>query len=623
MKTNKRNYKLKKNLTKYKNKKRVTRNKIKNLKKRISKKIKGGDNYFDKPINYVKGNVQNLSEYSQIFKYTIKRLSATGIGYMDLYIDRFIARNQDFSSLMNQKFVEDMDVRNNLLVYATTINYAFNDSYNIPFTEPILFELFDMCKFRIKKLFTIPLSINIDLLLNKNETSINNNNEITQNIEKNINPIKKTIVLSPRFELFVYFFKQFKEILSSGNNLLKNEDLSRNQENQFINRIEENSINNNEINNNNDSQLKKVEKLAENDNSELKNIIDDNKVEPNNLTNEEIEIDNIINKTNDISLNNKEEIDNKLDKAIEETNKINRIDDDGEDDKNKLEKAKEFISDYTNFTTKTKILSKLNKYIFIEDLIYENQLNNITPFYTKKEAIIYSCRLLLNNDVTIDLYNDTILYENINNILKNNNISSDNYSDIYLDNNKVYKFLDKYINITRFDKNTPVYFSDILYKKSRIANRIDDDSYNNSNDFNQLHIETNDILNKQKEIIDKLLYIIENKINNKIIALNSLEYSFIISYKLMIENRKSIIEKKIGDNDKKLAEELYKFKNLIPELGAKISHYGCSSPTNMLSIFIKSLVFLPIAGPISIGYLALNCIISGLTFFTILYIFRN
>jgi hypothetical protein len=275
-----------------------------------------------------------------------------------------------------------------------------------------------------------------------------------------------------------------------------------------------------------------------------------------------------------------------------------------------------------------KILSKLNKYIFVEDLIYKNKFNNITPFYTKKEAIIYLCRLLLNKDENIDLYNDKILYQTLSEILKNYNIKETHYliNDKeyinYLNNERVYTYLNDYISINTFDKEIPVYFSDVLYNPPTNSN------YKYPQDQ---QIVTN-ILLKQKDIIDLLLTLIVDDIEKyKYFKLNDLEYSFMISYNKMIENRRELIKNRLQsyENDKQreknqiLATQLYMFKKQIPELAAKISHYSCSSPTNFLSMGFKSLVFLPIMGPISIGYMAINCVVSSVTFFTILYIFRK
>ena len=127
----------------------------KNQKKTQNKKIKGGE-----------GEIKKITDFS---KYFVKRNGVIGIGPMDQFIDRFVCRNQDFSILMNKKFVEDMAVKNNFLINPFVTNYAFNDSYNIPFIEPVLFELFDMCKFRIKKFYTLPFGGYITFKKNDND----------------------------------------------------------------------------------------------------------------------------------------------------------------------------------------------------------------------------------------------------------------------------------------------------------------------------------------------------------------------------------------------------------------------------------------------------------------------
>jgi hypothetical protein len=675
MMTRKRNYKLKKKETKHKNKKRITRHKNKLFRKKITKKMKGSGVYDfanrsyntikenitpEKIGNFFKGNVQNISEYSRLYNYAIKRFITISTGTMDLYVDRFIARNQDFSSLMNEKFVKDMDVRNNLLfIYVTAINFAFNDSYNIPFTEPILFELFDMCKFRIKKLFTISSPIMINYLLNsfdRNSKSNINQNSIINNIKKIIYE-QNTILISPRYKLFVYFFKKLNEILSYGDKLKVENTKRISEENDTLeeepkykeetakriedieqvkfenaNRIED--IEEVKLENANRIEDKipreeeqKIEEYVTNsniDNENLVNIEDLAKIETK-YDNDKYEYDEELN--NEINIQDKniidEEINKNINKAIVniENNEINRIENNTEENiekklyessfENEMKKLNSYVikyantfKDYKKFDRKTKILSKLNKYIFIEDIIYENQLNNITPFYTKKEAIIYLCRLLLNNDVSIDLYDNQILYSNIMDIIKNEN----NLQDNYLENDKVYEYLNKYIQKTKFDKAQPVYFSDILYKFP-IDNNDD------------LQVKVRNILTTQIYIINKLLDEIENRINRKELELAKIESSFIISYKLMIENREKIVYDKIfKDKDNKLAVELSKFQNLMPELAVKISHYSCSSPTNFLSMFISTLQY-NFLGIIPIGYMALNCIVSSYTYITLNTIF--
>ena len=656
---NKKNKNLKKLQTRNKNAKN---NKIKKMR---SKKLKGGLSFGDVKnaastvYNYSKGNVQSINDY-RIWTYFTKRFFNIGIGMEDIYIDRFIARNQDFSTLMNQKFVKDMDVRDNFLfIYVTSVNYAFNDSYNIPFTEPILFELFDMAKFRLKKIYTISLPIIINLL---NSTEINEviknqdkiiannksilpetisgifnifkNNPVMNLINKNRRKITDNIIISPRYRLFVYFFTELRKMLKTVKIVVEakriKEDRAKNDD----------SDNDDEDDEDDEEYIQQVVKLE----TDIKNNND-------NLTfeNQKTKILNAVNYV----LNDKTENNDDENMAVNENNNdITESQDVNDVVKNNsnLQKINEMLKnfsrniglksliykadDYLTNTTKTKILSKLNKYIDVGDLIYTH-FENKSPFYTKKEAIIYFTRLLLNNDKDIDLYDDNVLLAKLNQLYIDNKLN-DKVKEInreFLDNNKAYKFLNDYINNTKFDKTKPVNFNDVLYSKEgrsisevENANRIDD-TINNNND-NVFDIVGNNmmILSNQKEIINRLHTIIANKIDEKNLNLDNLEYSFIISYKKMIENRRDIITQKLDIvKDIRLATEVYKFRKTIKLIGLKSVHYNCSSPTNFLSMFFSQLTFYTLFNlmgtAVGFCYLALNCIVSGFIFYTINYIF--
>ena len=564
---------------------------------------------------------------------------------MDLYVDRFIARNQDFSSLMNQKFVKDMDVRDNILITTNEINFGFNDSYNIPFTESILFELFDMTKFRVKKFFTIPLLLNIEMIKKLGTTWNDNSN---QKLEYRF--ISSSLI-SPRYFLLKYFFYQLYDILTISDNVLTDEEKLQYEEKststEIIQRINEDAEMEIE-----DDQIKGAEnakRIEEVGNA--KRIDDEIYIKMNDLIINNLVINKDLNNTAIEDCSIKENIIEKdKENHDKETKTINNSDKNNIDEEFKkyndeyenagyYRKMQLYISDYVTFNKKTSILSKLNKYININDLIYKNKNHNITPFYTKKEAIIYLTRLLLNNNENINLYEDETLCAEINKILKIT------YNKNYLDNDKVYTYLNTYIENTTFDEKTPVYFSDILYKKHRSVDRRiggNNQLYHESIEENENENKgenENEILFRQKHIIELLLdeimkereIIKENKTVKEDKAKN-VEYSFTISYKKMIENRKQIILnffKNSPNNEQErqqknqLATQLYKFKQKMPEFATKISHYSCTSPTNFLSFGIPALVFLPITGPIQIGYMAVNCILSAVPFLTIIYIFAK
>ena len=642
------NKKLKKLQTRKKNAKNAKNNKIKKMR---SKKLKGGlitldnvknaassvfkldnvKNAASSVFNFAKGNVQSINDY-RIWTYFIKRFFNIGIGMEDIYIDRFICRNQDFSTLMNQKFVKDMDVRDNVLfIYVTSMNYAFNDSYNIPFTEPILFELFDMAKFRLKKIYTLSLPIIINLftsaeinsLIKNQDEQIKNNksilpetisnfiNTFTNNpVMRLINQKRKTItdriIISPRYRLFVYFFTELRKMLKTVEiDSVRIPEKTNETSNDNINIIDkeymkqakglENIIKKKDVESF-DDENEKIVSTVNNANVIIDNVDEMSKIENNYDNNEkplpkneEAEVNEII--TNDPDLQ-------EMDNTVKENSKFLKS----------LEslviyalgnKAKDYI-----ITTKSKILSKLNKYIYVSDLIYTHDENK-SPFYTKKETIIYFTRLLLNNDEQIDLYNDDTLVEKLESIL-NTTIEKE-----VLNNDTVYKFLNEYIAKTKFDKTKPVNFNDVLIENENV-NRIDDTDFQKKNN----------ILSEQKKIISQLHTIIANKIDRQELKLDSLEYSFMISYKKMIENRRVKMSEELKNNHR-LAAEVYKFREIILWIGIKSGHYNCSSPTNFLSMFIKQLIFLPIIGHIiGLCYLALNCNVSGFIFLTINYIWE-
>jgi len=647
---NKKNKKLKKLQTRNRNAKNAKNNNNNKIKKMRSKKLKGGLSFGD-VYKFSKGNVQSINDY-RIWTYFTKRFFNIGIGMEDIYIDRFICRNQDFSIFMNQKFVKDMDVRDNVLfIYVTSVNYAFNDSYNIPFTEPILFELFDMAKFRLKKLYTISLPIIINLftsteingLIKNQDEQIKNNKSILPETISNFintftnNPVMRLInqkrkiitdriIISPRYRLFVYFFTELRKMLKTVNIdgvriPEQTNETSNKTSNDNINIIDSDNDNNKEYM----KQAKGLENIIKKNNNESfddenKKIVItvDNADEIFDNVDEMIEIENN-NDDNEKPLTGNEEAE--VNKIITNNPDLQKMDNTVKENSNFLKslvvyalgnKANDYI-----ITTKTKILSKLNKYIDVGDLIYTN-FENKSPFYTKKEAIIYFTRLLLKKDENIDLYNDDMLVEKLKSIL---NTTID---EAVLNNNEVYKFLNEYIAKTKFDKTKPVNFNDVLYSEegrsiSEVENvkRIDDTINNNDNVFDI--VGNNMILSKQKEIINRLHTIIADKIDNQELKLDSLEYSFMISYKKMIENRRVKMSEELKNTY--FASEVYKFREIILWIGIKSGHYNCSSPTNFLSVFIKQLIFFPIIGHfIGICYLALNCNVSAFIFYTINYI---
>ena len=352
--------------------------------------------------------------------------------------------------------------------------------------------------------------------------------------------------------------------------------------------------------------------------------IEEKKKEDITVTNDDIQIiehDNIdiIDIDNDDDDNNNDNDNNNDTINRIEENDINEND---IDSKNIVNGLYLYAKDYFKFDEKSRLLSKLNKYIFIEDLIYPNRPHNITPFYTKKETIIYLCRLLINGD--IDLYDDETLKGAISELI----IFETDVN--YLDNKVVYDYLNFYIKNNDFEKNQVVYFSDILYKTkfnaTRIddgikANRIDDEINTNTNKGNIE--EVSKILNLQKDIIEMLL----EKIIDEKIDINGVEYSFVDSYKKMVENRKKITRELLDPSKidpskiQELASQLFTFKSLIPELATKISHYNCTSPINWISGAFKSLILFHL-GPLYISLMTMNCYISAVTFFTVLYIFK-
>lgn len=560
---------------------RKTRNKRQN--KKIRKTRNGKQN---KRITKKQNKAQNRKikggDLNGIFNYTVNRTANIGVGYMDLYVDRFIARNQDFSSLMNQEFVKKMGVINTFLIYPHITNYAFNDSYNIPFTEPVLFELFDMCKFRIKKFFTIPINF-----VNK---SMANESEVNESNVKS--KIKIIYLTSSRFKLLKYFFTELYEILNVENVKIDIDDKNRIQDDidEKTRELEKYMETANRID---DIEEKKKEEITVTS-DDIQIIEDDN-------TN--IDLDDDDDNNNDNDNNNNNDPINRI-----EENDVNEND---IDSKNIVNGLYLYAKDYFKFDEKSRLLSKLNKYIFIEDLIYPNRPHNITPFYTKKETIIYLCRLLINRD--IDLYDDDTLKGAISELI----IFETDVN--YLDNKVVYDYLNFYIKNNDFEKNQAVYFSDILYKTNFNANRIDDE--NNSNKGNIE--EVSKILNLQKDIIEMLL----EKIIDEKIDINGVEYSFVDSYKKMVENRKKITRELLDPSKiepskiQELATQLFTFKSLIPELATKISHYNCTSPINWISGAFKSLILFHL-GPLYISLMTMNCYISAVTFFTVLYIFK-
>ena len=561
---------------------RKTRNNRQN--KKIRKTRNGKQN---KRITKKQNNAQNKKIKggdSSLIGYTSQRTLTIGLGTTDLYVDRFICRNQDFSSLMNKKFVKEMNVIDTFLIYPHITNYTFNDSYNIPFTEPVLFELFDMCKFRIKKFLLLPNDI-----FNESINTIRNMDS------SNIKNIFRT---SSRYKLLRFFFKELYSMLDK--NSIDKISLEGNNRIQDEEESDETVVLSNRIDDDIDDYVIQFNKGKEItvEKADLDLIKTDN-------TTTNLDPDNVVNVSviNNVNRIDHDENANRIPEGIE-------IEDDDVDSKNMFTSLFLYAKDFFTFNDKTDILSRLNKYIFIEDLIYVHRPHNITPFYTKKEAIIYLCGLLLNKE-DINLYDDDtvkIVIEKSIEFENKNNIS-------YLDNKKVYNYLNTYIDTNTFDKkNPPVYFSDILY---RYRENVDDD-YN----------EISNILYMQIDIINKLIEKIIEKKNNNEITVEIIEKSFVNSYKKMIENRKFVVNKLFdnlnGDYSKilELASQIDTFRNLIIGVGMKITHYNCTAPINLIPMFYKHVVLFFMGG-MAVGPMTFNCYISAVTFFTILYIFRG
>ena len=609
--------KIRKTSNKRQNKKiRKTRNGKQN--KRITKKQNNAQN---KKIKGGEGEIKKITDFS---KYFVKRNGVIGIGPMDQFIDRFICRNQDFSSLMNKKFVEDMAVKNNFLINPFVTNYAFNDSYNIPFIEPVLFELFDMCKFRIKKFYTLPFGGYIKL----NVTDIN--------------IFKSSLYSSSRMGFFIYFFKELEKILNVENYEydIKDDGIGRIDE-TIDETIDDEPAKSASMIDFMKSQLAKLNIWKEKENEKnkgaetYKGSLEVNSTDLNNIEIQTTESKNeLLNRKND-------------DDDIVVINTAVRIEDDNTT-ANRIENEDD-NGGFLDFSWESQLLSKLNKYIFVEDLIYPNRQHNITPFYTKKEAIIYLLRLLItlyNEDDSIDLYNNETLKEKLEQKINVENI----YNVDYLDNEIVYDYLNFFIDNTDFNPEDKVYFSDILYKEDifnkntkRIeeteyitdANRIEEGEKQELQKFDEKYNNIPIILSLQKNIIDKLLAEILKDINDNNTNLNiiknkskidQMENSFVKSYTKMIENRHNVIENKVKEYKDEsrytLIEQLHIFYKLIPDMGVKISHYSCSSAINWISTFVKSLILFYMGG-MPVGLMAISCYTSAITFLSIMVIFRK